>query len=43
MYMQVELASSILGLCGVFFAPIPVLFHRYGARIRKFSKYVPQT
>ncbi|KAL2871246.1 MFS transporter [Aspergillus lucknowensis] len=33
-------ATGVLGLCGVVFAPIPVLFLLYGQQIRKFSKYV---
>ncbi|KAL3429586.1 major facilitator superfamily domain-containing protein [Aspergillus tetrazonus] len=33
-------ATGVLGLCGVVFAPVPVLFRLYGHKIRKFSKYV---
>ncbi|KAL3461911.1 major facilitator superfamily domain-containing protein [Aspergillus heterothallicus] len=33
-------ATGVLGLCGVVFAPVPVLFLLYGQQIRKFSKYV---
>ncbi|KAL8991188.1 MAG: hypothetical protein Q9177_000336 [Variospora cf. flavescens] len=39
---QVMWATSFLGLFAVSFAPIPMLFYFYGARIRSFSRYVPQ-
>ncbi|ERF72994.1 hypothetical protein EPUS_08851 [Endocarpon pusillum Z07020] len=35
-------ASSFLGIFAVLFVPIPILFYFYGAKIRSFSKYVPQ-
>jgi hypothetical protein len=40
MSLKVLWATGVLGLCGVVFAPVPVLFLLYGHKIRKFSKYV---
>ncbi|KAE8146565.1 major facilitator superfamily domain-containing protein [Aspergillus avenaceus] len=38
--LGVPWATSVLGLCGIVFAPVPVLFYLYGPKIRKSSKYV---
>ena len=41
-YVQVFWASNLLGFCALALLPIPILFYFYGARIRSYSKYVPQ-
>ncbi|OJJ06465.1 hypothetical protein ASPVEDRAFT_140665 [Aspergillus versicolor CBS 583.65] len=39
-HLGVLWATSVLGLAGVVFAPVPVLFLVFGQRIRESSKYV---
>ncbi|KAI3405092.1 hypothetical protein KGF56_002048 [Candida oxycetoniae] len=38
--LTVKWASTLIGCLAVLMLPVPVLFYKYGARIRKSSKYV---
>lgn len=40
--LGVQWATSVLAFLATAFIPVPILFHRYGARIRKMSKYSPK-
>lgn len=40
--LGVPWANSVLGVVCVIFLPIPILFYRYGARIRAKSKWTPR-
>lgn len=39
--LGINWATSLLGFLAVALLPVPFLFYRYGARIRKLSKYSP--
>ena len=39
--LGVKWATTLLGLIGVVLAPVPLVFYKFGARIRRLSKYVP--
>lgn len=39
--LGVAWATSLLGFLCVAFAPVPILFYYYGARIRSRSRFTP--
>lgn len=39
--MGIEWASTLLGCIGIVMIPIPIIFYRYGHRIRKHSRFAP--
>ena len=39
--LGVNYAGTLLGCVAVVLVPIPVVFYRYGARIRQRSKFAP--
>lgn len=39
--MGINWASTLIGLVGLVFAPSPFLFYKYGARIRRSSRFAP--
>lgn len=40
--VQVFWASALLAICSAALAPIPILLYFFGAKLRSFSRYVPQ-
>jgi MFS transporter, DHA1 family, multidrug resistance protein len=41
MQMGIQWAATLIGLISAVLAPIPFLFLKYGARIRKRSQFAP--
>ena len=39
--LGVPWATSVLGFASLALIPVPILFFKFGAKIRTFSKYVP--
>ena len=39
--MGIQWAATLIGLIGAILAPIPFVFLKYGARIRKRSRFAP--
>ena len=39
--MGIQWAATLIGLIGAILAPIPFIFLKYGARIRKRSRFAP--